>query len=178
MAARDGGSWRDEIYGFQPIPRAKWKSVYEVLFGRPLSRPPIGRHLFLLIGRGLRRAPGGGGCHRKYDGRMRRWDLSGVGTNEDTENLSLFGLVNHRGCEAATQDPPRRRSTRSYSMRIDIPGCANKRNPGGGCSTFFSLFFFLSFRPCISRDSKIPLEFLPFPRLIGQFIWLSWSGVN
>lgn len=45
-------------------------------------------------------------------------------------------------------------------------------------STFFSLFFFLSFRPCISRDSKIPLEFLPFPRLIGQFIWLSWSGVN
>lgn len=145
MAARDGGSWRDEIYGFQPIPRAKWKSVYEVLFGRPLSRPPIGRHLFLLIGRGLRRAPGGGGCHRKYDGRMRGWDLSGVGTNErheDTENLSLFGLVNHRGCEAATQDPPRRRSTRSYSMRIDIPGCANKRNPGGGCSN--ALLFFLS----------------------------------
>lgn len=115
MAARDGsGSSRDEIYGFQPIPRAKWKSVYEVLFGRPLSRPPIGRHLFLLIGRGLRRAPGEVGeewrrrrrrGHRKYDGRTRRWDLSGVGTNERRENLSPLFSVLEGGCEAAIPRP-------------------------------------------------------------------------
>lgn len=95
-------------------------------------------------------------------------DLSGVGTNErheDTENLSLFGLVNHRGCEAATQDPPRRRSTRSYSMRIDIPGCANKRNPGGGCSN--ALLFFLSsssslFVPVSLEIVRYLSSFFPF----------------
>lgn len=94
MAARDGGSWRDEIYGFGQFRGANRRGVYEVLFGRPLSRPPIGRHLFLLIGRCR---PGGDATVNMTDGR--RWDLGGVGTNERHRKSPP---LNHRGCEATS----------------------------------------------------------------------------
>lgn len=163
MAARDGsGSSRDEIYGFQPIPRAKWKSVYEVLFGRPLSRPPIGRHLFLLIGRGLRRAPGEVGeewrrrrrrrAHRKYDGRTRRWDLSGVGTNERRENLSPLFSALEGGCESSYSKTLRADGAPTRCESI-LPGCAKRSEIQEGdaratCSVF-SFFLYL----CL--DNKI-----------------------
>lgn len=67
---------------------------------------------------------------------------------------------------------------RTRCESIYLAARTNEIREGDAPTLYFFFSLLLPFRPCISRDSKIPLEFLPFPRLIGQFIWLSWSGVN
>ena len=115
------------------------RSIYEVLFGRVLSPQPIGRHLFLLIGgatSSLFRLSGWWEDHRKYDGRTRRWDLSGVGTNErrvhpdDTRKISDSTRSREMNDDQETWSADRA-CLLVRLLRIDIPGCADKRNPRG-----------------------------------------------
>lgn len=117
-SSRDGagGSSRDEIYGCSQF-RANGRSSMEVLFQARFIGTPHRRAFVFAY-----RAATSPGATRKYDGRMRRWDLSGVRTNERPRTVPWpkISTARFRGMNE------REESVEGLPARIDIT-CANKR---------------------------------------------------
>lgn len=113
-------------------------------FIRPGYRCHLSAGICFCLSAGLRQARAGGG-HRKYDGRMRRWDLSGVRTNErhGPEAPKVSYSARSRGMNDQETSGADRAPVR---LRIDIPGCANKRNlPGERAARTSAIFQFFPF---------------------------------
>lgn len=148
----------------RPIPRRKWKRR---LWG--FIRPPLiaatYRQAFVFA---YRSVPSGGRRHRKYDGRTtmgsrRRWNKRAPPKISSAEPSGLRGELRADGGAAPVR------------LRIDIPGCANKRNPGGGKDCSASLFS-LPFRPSVAiRGFKAFSKFLLFSQ-IGRWDLFSVFG--
>lgn len=107
----------------RPIPRRKMEEASMRFYSAAPYRGHLSAGICFCLSAGAVR--GGGRRHRKYDGRTtmgsrRRWNKRAPPKISSAE--PLLGLRGDLRADGAT--PVR--------LRIDIPGCANKRNPGGG----------------------------------------------